>query len=107
MTTTELRAERADGQSAELLDTPGAGPAAVRGGVLQTASWLGATVVGVASGAILVRYLGVIETGRYAVAIALIAIVSGIPDLGLGSISVREFSVLTGAASGFGRGGSF
>jgi O-antigen/teichoic acid export membrane protein len=82
----------------DLLDTPAAGPAAVRGGVLQTLSWFGGTVVGVASGAILVRHLGVIETGRYTVAVALIAIVSGVTDLGLTAVSIRELSILTGAA---------
>jgi O-antigen/teichoic acid export membrane protein len=83
---------------ADLLDTSSAGPAAVRGGALQSASWLAATLVGVASGAILVRHLGVVETGRYAVAIALVAIVGGISDLGLTAIGVRELSLLRGPA---------
>jgi O-antigen/teichoic acid export membrane protein len=82
----------------EFLDSSAAGPAAVRGGAFQSASWLAATLVGVASGAILVRHLGVVETGRYAVAIALVAIVGGISDLGLTSIGVRELSILRGPA---------
>jgi O-antigen/teichoic acid export membrane protein len=82
----------------DLLDTTAAGPAAVRGGVLNTVAWVGATLVGVASGALLVRHLGVIETGRYGVAAALLAIVAGISDLGLTAITVRELSVLVGGS---------
>jgi O-antigen/teichoic acid export membrane protein len=80
----------------DVLDTPAAGRAAVRGGALQSAAWVASTVVGVASGAILVRHLGVVETGRYSVAIALVAIVGGISDLGLTAIGVRELSILRG-----------
>jgi O-antigen/teichoic acid export membrane protein len=80
----------------DLLDTPAAGPAAIRGGALRLASYGAGTLAGVASAALLFRHLGVVETGRYSVAIALVAIVAGVTDLGLTTIGVRELSVRTG-----------
>lgn len=81
----------------DLLSTSEAGPAAVRGGAFQTAAWLMGTGLGVASGALMYRHLGVIETGRYSIAITLVAIVAGVSDLGLTAVGVRELSIQSGA----------
>jgi O-antigen/teichoic acid export membrane protein len=87
-----------DAAANHVLDTPAAGPAAVRGGVLQSVGWVAGTIVGVASGALLYRHLGVDDTGRYSLVIAMVAIVAGVSDLGLGAIGVRELSVRSGTA---------
>jgi O-antigen/teichoic acid export membrane protein len=84
----------------DLLDTSAAGPAAIRGGALRIAAYLAGTLVGVGSTALLFRHLGVENTGRYSIAISLVAIVAGLSDLGLTAIGVRELSVRTGKARG-------
>jgi O-antigen/teichoic acid export membrane protein len=81
-----------------VLDTPAAGTAAIRGGVLRMTSYGAGTLLGVASAALLFRHLGVIDTGRYSIAISLVAIVAGVSDLGLTAVGVRELSIHTGQA---------
>jgi O-antigen/teichoic acid export membrane protein len=80
-------------EASDLLDTAAAGTAAIRGGALQMASYVGGTVLGVLSAALLYRHLGVVDAGRYSIAIALVAIVAGVSDLGLTVVGVRELSI--------------
>jgi O-antigen/teichoic acid export membrane protein len=80
----------------DLLSTPAAGPAAVRGGAIRIGSFLGGALLSVGAAALLFRHLGVVNTGRYTTAISLAAIVTGFTDLGLTAIGVRELSVLRG-----------
>jgi O-antigen/teichoic acid export membrane protein len=80
----------------DLLSTPQAGPAAVRGGGLRVGSFLAGTLVSTGAAALLFRHLGVIDTGRYATAMSLGAVVTGFTDLGLTAIGMREFAVLKG-----------
>jgi len=82
----------------DLLDSPAAGAAAVRGGVLRVVSYFAAMLLSVGSAALLFRHLGTIDTGRYSLAVYLIAIVAGVSDLGLTAVGVREFSVRTGTS---------
>jgi len=80
----------------DLLSTSAAGPAAVRGGALRAGSFLLGTLVSVGAAALLYRHLGVRDTGRYATATSLSAVVTGFTDLGLTAIGIRELSVLSG-----------
>jgi len=82
----------------DLLDSAAAGPAAIRGGTLRIAAYGIGTLSGVVAAALLFRHLGVVETGLYSLATALVAIIAGISDLGLTAIGVRELSVRTGEA---------
>jgi O-antigen/teichoic acid export membrane protein len=77
----------------DLLDSPQAGPAAVRGAVLRVGGYVAGILLTVGSAALLFRHLGVAETGRYVTVLALIAIVSGITDIGLTTIGMRELAV--------------
>ena len=61
----------------DVLDTSAAGPAAIRGGAIRIVAFAAGTVFGVTSGALLYRHLGVVDTGRYSLAISLVAIVAG------------------------------
>jgi len=81
----------------EILDTSAAGPAAIRGGALRVGAYIGGTALGVLATALLFRHLGVVNTGHYSLVISLVAIISGLSDLGLTAIGVRELSVKTGA----------
>ena len=80
----------------DLLSTPQAGPAAVRGGALRLISFLAGALASVVAAALLYRHLGVVEAGRYTTALALSALVTGFTDLGLTTIGVRELAVLEG-----------
>jgi O-antigen/teichoic acid export membrane protein len=81
----------------DLLDTPSAGPAAIRGSALRTAGYIAGVLLSLISVPLLIRHLGSIEYGRYVVAITLVTIVQGVTDIGLGQIGVREYSIRIGA----------
>jgi len=80
----------------DVLATPEAGRAVVRGTTLRISSYVGGSLFSVAAAALLFRHLGVIDTGRYTTATSLSALVAGVTDLGLTGICVRELSVLRG-----------
>ena len=79
---------------ADLLDTPEAGAAAIRGGALRLAGYGGGVVFALASVPLLVRHLGVVDFGRYTLVLSIIAMVQGLTEGGLQAIGVREYSVL-------------
>ena len=80
----------------DLLDTPAAGPAAIRGGQVRVASFFAGMLVGVGSFALLARHLGVEDVGRYSVVVALVTVLGGLSDLGLTAVGVRELSIRVG-----------
>lgn len=80
----------------DLLSTPEAGPAAIRGGALRVLSFAAGSVFSVAGAALLFRHLGVVESGRYTTALSLAAVVTGFTDLGLTAIGMRELATLEG-----------
>ncbi len=82
---------------ADLLATPAAGPAAVRGGALRVGGYLVGALASAGSAALLFRHLGEVGVGRYVLVLALVAIVGGVSDLGLTSVGVRESAVRPGA----------
>jgi O-antigen/teichoic acid export membrane protein len=80
----------------DVLATPEAGRALVRGTTLRIGSYVGGSLFSVAAAALLFRHLGVSDTGRYTTATSLSALVAGVTDLGLTGVCVRELSVLRG-----------
>jgi O-antigen/teichoic acid export membrane protein len=76
----------------DLLDTPAAGPAAIRGSALRAGGYLAGVLLSLASVPLLIRHLGESDYGRYVLVISLVTIVQGITDIGLGQIGVREYS---------------
>lgn len=78
----------------DLLDTSAAGPAALRGGVLRTSSYVAGILLSLVSAPLLVRHLGVSQFGRYVAVLSLLTIVAGFTEGGLNSIVLREFAVL-------------
>jgi O-antigen/teichoic acid export membrane protein len=84
----------------DILDTPHAGPAAIRGGVLRVAGYGAGVLLSVLSAALLFRHLGVEDGGRYVTVMSLTLIAGGLVDFGLTGIGVRELAVLEGAERG-------
>jgi O-antigen/teichoic acid export membrane protein len=82
----------------DVLATSEAGPAAVRGGALRVVGYIVASLLALASGALMFRHLGVVDTGRYTTALSIVALVATSSDLGLTAIGIRELSVRTGEA---------
>lgn len=78
--------------STDILDTPEAGPAAVRGAALRVGGYLAGVLLSVASAALVLRYLGAATFGQYATIFSLIAIVMGLTDAPTSVIGVREWA---------------
>jgi O-antigen/teichoic acid export membrane protein len=81
---------------ADVLDTPDAGPAAIRGGILRTAAYAGGIVLTLASAPLLIRHLGVVRFGQFMTVVSLIAIVTGLTEGGLNAVALREYAILKG-----------
>lgn len=81
----------------DILDTAEAGPSVIRGGVLRLGGYVLGTLATVVSSAVVIRHLGVIDTGHFLTVTALLAIVATVSDLGLTGFAVREYA--TGSRS--------
>jgi O-antigen/teichoic acid export membrane protein len=81
------------GEAIDLLDTPGAGSAAIRGGAIRVVGYGAGVAMTALSAALLFRHLGVDDGGRYVTVIALVSIAAGLTDAGLTGIGMREFTV--------------
>jgi len=79
----------------ELLDSRDAGPVAIRGGAMRTAAFTGSLLLGLLSAPLLVRHLGDADFGRYASVLAVVAIVTGLTEGGINTVTMRS---LAGAA---------
>jgi O-antigen/teichoic acid export membrane protein len=76
----------------DILDTTAAGPSVIRGGLLRLGGYLLGTLATVASSAVVIRHLGVIDTGRFLTVTAIVTIVATVSDLGLTGFAVREYA---------------
>ena len=82
----------------DLLDTPQAGPAAIRGSLLRFGGYGVGVLLSVVSISFLIRHLGVSSFGQYVTVISLVTIVQGVTDAGLTTIGVREYSLRSAEA---------
>jgi O-antigen/teichoic acid export membrane protein len=81
------------GVPVDLVDTDQAGPSVIRGSLMRLGGMVLGTLATVASSAVIIRHLGVVDTGRFVTVMALVVIVGSISDLGLSAIGVREYTV--------------
>jgi O-antigen/teichoic acid export membrane protein len=84
----------------DLLDTPDAGPAAIRGGAVRIFGYLGGVAVSVIASALLLRHLGVVAAGSYVTVMSLVTLTALVTEAGLTAIGVRELSTLPPARAG-------
>jgi O-antigen/teichoic acid export membrane protein len=77
---------------ADILDTAAAGTAVIRGSLLRFGGYGIGTLATVASSAVVIRHLGLIDTGHFTTVTALVTIVATVSDLGLSGFAVREYS---------------
>ena len=81
-------------QPGDLLGTPEAGPAVIRGGALRSGGYILGIGLSVASAPLIIRHLGVVDYGRYLTVISIVTIVAGVTEAGLTSIGVRELALV-------------
>ena len=80
----------------DVLDTPQAGPAAIRGGALRASAHAGGILLALISAPLLIRHLGVADFGRYVLIGSIVATIGGVLDGGLVSIAQREYVTQSG-----------
>jgi O-antigen/teichoic acid export membrane protein len=82
----------ANRSSVDVLDTPEAGALVVRGGAVRVLGFALGTVLSLGGVVAVTRHLGVVDYGRYQSVTALVAIVTALGDLGLGTLALREYA---------------
>lgn len=76
----------------DILDTAEAGPSVIRGSALRLGGYVLGALATLTSSAVVIRHLGVIDTGHFLTVMALLSIVATVSDLGLTGYAVREYS---------------
>jgi len=77
----------------DVLSSPEAGGKVIRGSVMRAAANVAGIVVGVGTAALLLRHLGVPESGRYVTVMSLVAIAGTISDAGLNLTGSRDLAM--------------
>ena len=78
----------------DILSTPAAGQAAIRGAALRIIGYAVGVGLSVIAAALLIRHLGPGDFGRYTAVISLVTIFAALAEAGMTNIGVREYSVL-------------
>src|SRR5947208_17136735 len=86
--------DRQEAISADVLTSSNAGGRVIRGSALRAAGNAAGGVVGVATAALLLRHLGVAESGRYVTVLSLVAIAGSVSEHGLTVRASRERGLL-------------
>ncbi len=77
---------------ADVLDSPRAGGAVIRGSALRLAGYAGGVGLSVVSASLMIRHLGPADWGGYVTVSSLMTLVAGLSEFGLGNIGVREYA---------------
>jgi O-antigen/teichoic acid export membrane protein len=85
--------ERQEAASSDVLTSPSAGGRVIRGSALRVAANLAGIGVGVATAALLLRHLGVAESGRYVTVMSLVAIAGSVGENGLNVSASPELAL--------------
>lgn len=80
----------------DVLSTPEAGAAAVRGGVLRVGTYLVGVVLMLGSASVLFSHIGFDQVADYQVVISAVALFGGLLDAGLSTIGLRELAIRGG-----------
>jgi O-antigen/teichoic acid export membrane protein len=77
----------------DILNTGEAGGRIIRGGVWRLLGNLAGLALGIATAALLLRHLGVAESGRYVTVMSLVSIAATVADLGITTTAERELAL--------------
>lgn len=78
---------------ADVLRSAAAGGKVIRGSAVRGLGYAVGFLLGAAIAVLLLRYLGVVQFGRYITVMSLLAIVSGVTDAGLTTVGARELAI--------------
>jgi lipopolysaccharide exporter len=79
--------------AADVLTSPEAGGKVIRGSAWRVGANAAGVVLGLATATLLLRHLGVAESGRYVTVISLVAIAVNVADIGLNVTGSRELAL--------------
>lgn len=77
----------------DLLDTPAAGPAAIRGSLIRAGGYVASAIVSLLSVSLLIRHIGVVDFGHYVTVVSLVTLAATLSDAGLTTLAIREYTV--------------
>ena len=77
---------------ADVLDSPEAGALVLRGGALRVGGYVAGTLVSLLGVAVVTRYLGVDEYGKYQTILSLVTLVAAVTDVGMATYGLREYT---------------
>ncbi|MGA9635007.1 MAG: flippase [Solirubrobacterales bacterium] len=80
----------------DILDTPDAGPAAIRGSALRTGGYVISLALSLISVPFMVRHLGPVDYGYFVTVTSIVFIIAGVTEAGLTYVGIREVSILEG-----------
>jgi len=83
-------------QEPDLVGSPAAGPAALRGSALRSGGYAATVLLSLISAPLLIRHLGIEAFGRYTTVVAIVTVISGLTDAGLLNVALREWATRTG-----------
>ena len=79
--------------------SPTAGAKVIRGSVLRSGAYGATVMLGILSAALMTRHLGVAAFGQYVTVLSIVTVATGLSDVGMSNIGVREYSVREGATA--------
>lgn len=82
----------------ETVDTPQAGPLALRGGLLRLGGYGGGMLLALVAVPLVARHLHRIGYGQYVLSITIATIAVGLTEGGVSVVALREYTTLTGSA---------
>ena len=97
MTGSEPMPVEPENLAVDVLDTPQAGPAALRGGAMRSGAYVVGILLSLISAPLLIRHLGQVEYGHYITVIALVAIAVGLSEGGVNAVALRSYTNHSGA----------
>lgn len=81
----------------DVLDSKRAGHLVIRGGIVRGAGYVLSTLLALVGIALVTRYLGVDEFGRFQTVISLITVIGAVTDAGMATLGLREYAQRVGA----------
>jgi O-antigen/teichoic acid export membrane protein len=81
----------------DVLDSTRAGRLVIQGGVVRGGGYVLNTLVALVGVALVTRYLGVADFGRFQTVLSLITVVGAVTDAGMGALGLREYAQRMGA----------
>lgn len=86
-----------DPTGSDVLDAPGASALATRGGLVRVAGYGAGSACALLGTAVLTRYLGVSDYGRYQTVVSLLLVVATVTDAGMATLGLREVAQRDGS----------